>query len=70
MRADYIWMNGEMRPWDSANVHVLAHALHYGSSVFEGLRAYDIRGNPAIFCGPAHSSACCSAARWRAFPRR
>jgi branched-chain amino acid aminotransferase len=54
MRADYIWMNGEMRPWDSAKVHVLAHGLHYGSSVFEGLRAYEVRGNAAIFCGPAH----------------
>lgn len=54
MRANYIWMNGEMRPWDSAQVHVLAHALHYGSSVFEGLRAYEIAGNAAVFCGPAH----------------
>jgi branched-chain amino acid aminotransferase len=47
-------MNGEIRPWDSAKVHVLAHALHYGSSVFEGLRAYEIGGTAAIFCGPAH----------------
>lgn len=54
MQANYIWMNGEMRPWDRAQVHVLTHALHYGSSVFEGLRAYDIAGNAAIFCGPAH----------------
>lgn len=54
MRADYIWMNGEMLPWDRAQVHVLTHALHYGSSVFEGLRAYEIAGNAAVFCGPAH----------------
>lgn len=54
MRADYVWMNGEMRPWDSAQVHVLTHALHYGSSVYEGLRAYEIGGRAAIFCGPAH----------------
>jgi branched-chain amino acid aminotransferase len=54
MDADYIWMNGEMLPWDGAKVHVLAHALHYGTSVFEGLRAYEIGGSPAIFCGPAH----------------
>lgn len=54
MRADYIWMNGEMRPWDRAQVHVLTHALHYGSSVFEGLRAYEIAGEAAVFCGPAH----------------
>ena len=36
----YIWFNGEMVPWDQAKVHVLAHALHYGSSVFEGTRVY------------------------------
>lgn len=54
MRADYIWMNGEMLPWDCAQVHVLTHALHYGSSVFEGLRAYEVASKAAIFCGPAH----------------
>ena len=54
MRADYIWMNGEVIPWDQAQVHVFAHALHYGSSVFEGIRAYDIDGNPNVFRGPEH----------------
>lgn len=54
MRANYIWMNGELRSWDRAQVHVMTHALHYGSSVYEGLRAYEIAGNPAVFCGPAH----------------
>lgn len=54
MRADFVWMDGELRPWDGAQVHVLAHALHYGSSVFEGLRAYEIGGNAAVLCGPAH----------------
>ena len=39
-QADYIWFNGEMVPWQDAKVHVLSHALHYGSSVFEGIRAY------------------------------
>lgn len=39
-RDGYIWFNGEMLPWRSAKLHVLTHALHYGSSVFEGLRAY------------------------------
>jgi hypothetical protein len=34
MRADFIWMNGKIIPWDQANVHVFTHALHYGSSVF------------------------------------
>ena len=43
----FIWFNGELVPWDEARVHVFAHALHYGSSVFEGIRAY------ATPCGPA-----------------
>jgi branched-chain amino acid aminotransferase len=54
MRADYIWMNGEVIPWDQAQVHVFTHALHYGSSVFEGIRAYDIDGNPNVFRGEEH----------------
>ena len=36
----YIWFNGKLVPWESATTHVLSHALHYGSSVFEGVRAY------------------------------
>lgn len=51
---DYIWMDGEMIPWDKASVHVSVHALHYGSSVFEGIRAYDVKGTPGIFCLDAH----------------
>jgi branched-chain amino acid aminotransferase len=54
MRAKYIWKNGELCPWERAQVHVLTHALHYGSSVFEGLRAYEIANHAAVFCGPAH----------------
>jgi branched-chain amino acid aminotransferase len=54
MRADYIWMNGKIIPWDEANVHVFTHALHYGSSVFEGIRAYETADGPAIFRGPEH----------------
>jgi branched-chain amino acid aminotransferase len=54
MRAEFIWMNGEVRPWESARVHVLTHALHYGTSVFEGLRAYEVAGDAAVLCGPAH----------------
>jgi branched-chain amino acid aminotransferase len=45
----YIWMNGELVPWESATVHVMSHALHYGSSVFEGIRAYSTPAGPAIF---------------------
>lgn len=47
-KADWIWMNGDWVPWDSANVHVTTHALHYGSSVFEGLRAYATPTGPAV----------------------
>ncbi|WP_333794787.1 branched-chain amino acid aminotransferase [Hyphomicrobium sp.] len=39
-RNGFIWMDGKLVPWREANVHILTHALHYGSAVFEGLRAY------------------------------
>ncbi len=45
----YIWFNGELVEWDKAQVHVMTHALHYGSSVFEGIRAYDTPNGPVIF---------------------
>ena len=45
----YIWFNGKLVPWEQATVHVLAHALHYGSSVFEGIRAYATPRGVAIF---------------------
>ncbi len=45
----YIWFNGKLVPWEKATVHVLAHALHYGSSVFEGIRAYQTPQGVAIF---------------------
>ncbi|MDX1690483.1 MAG: branched-chain amino acid transaminase [Acidimicrobiia bacterium] len=45
----YIWMDGELVPWDDANVHVLAHGLHYGTGVFEGIRAYEAKGGTAVF---------------------
>ena len=46
---DYIWFNGKLVPWEKATVHVLAHALHYGSSVFEGIRAYATPRGVGIF---------------------
>src|SRR5687768_7850607 len=46
---DKIWMNGELLDWDKATVHVLTHALHYGSGVFEGVRAYETDRGPAVF---------------------
>jgi branched-chain amino acid aminotransferase len=54
MQADYIWMNGKIIPWHEATVHVFTHALHYGSSVFEGIRIYDTVNGPAIFRGHEH----------------
>ncbi|MDR2214558.1 MAG: branched-chain amino acid transaminase [Nevskiaceae bacterium] len=45
----FIWFNGKLVPWEKATVHVLSHALHYGSSVFEGVRAYATPGGVAIF---------------------
>ena len=47
--SELIWHNGEMIPYQQATTHVLSHALHYGSSVFEGIRAYDTATGPAIF---------------------
>ncbi|MBK6597723.1 MAG: branched-chain amino acid transaminase [Proteobacteria bacterium] len=45
----YIWFNGKLVLWENATVHVLSHAIHYGSSVFEGVRAYQTPSGPAIF---------------------
>jgi branched-chain amino acid aminotransferase len=50
----YIWMDGKMVPWEDATVHVLSHALHYGTGVFEGIRAYETVEGPAVFRLRAH----------------
>lgn len=50
----FIWMNGELVPWEQATVHVLAHALHYGSSVFEGIRVYATPAGSMAFRLDAH----------------
>ncbi len=47
--AKHIWYNGKLVPWEKATVHVLAHALHYGSTVFEGVRSYATSDGPIIF---------------------
>ncbi len=44
-----IWMNGSLVNWDEAKVHVLTHTLHYGTGVFEGIRAYETKNGPAVF---------------------
>jgi len=53
-KSEKTWIDGELVPWDQATVHVSAHALHYGSSVFEGIRAYPFSEGPAIFCLEEH----------------
>jgi len=44
-----IWFNGEFIDWKDANIHVLSHVVHYGSSVFEGIRCYNTKNGPAVF---------------------
>ncbi|MDH3978365.1 MAG: branched-chain amino acid transaminase [Gammaproteobacteria bacterium] len=54
-RNDWIWHNGELVPWDQAQVHVMTHALHYGSSVFEGIRVYATPTGSQVFQLAAHT---------------
>jgi branched-chain amino acid aminotransferase len=51
---DKIWMNGELVDWADAKIHVLSHGLHYGSGVFEGIRAYATERGPAVWHLDAH----------------
>jgi branched-chain amino acid aminotransferase len=54
-RNNWIWHNGTLVPWDQAQVHVLTHALHYGSSVFEGIRVYATPNGSQVFRLQAHT---------------
>jgi branched-chain amino acid aminotransferase len=47
-KSELIWFDGEFVPWDEAKIHVLSHVLHYGTSVFEGIRAYQTPAGPAV----------------------
>ncbi|MEJ7701700.1 MAG: branched-chain amino acid transaminase [Pyrinomonadaceae bacterium] len=47
--APKVWHNGKLIDWNDARVHVMTHAIHYGSSVFEGIRAYETKRGPAVF---------------------
>lgn len=53
--SEWIWYNGKLVPWADAKVHVLTHALHYGSSVFEGIRLYATPTGPVVFRLSAHT---------------
>ncbi len=48
-KSSYVWYNGKLVPWEKATVHVMSHALHYGTSWFEGIRCYETRRGPEIF---------------------
>lgn len=48
-KVDKIWFNGQLINWDDAKIHILTHALHYGSGVFEGIRCYKTKKGPAVF---------------------
>jgi len=48
-KVDKIWMNGKLVNWDDANIHILSHVIHYGSSWFEGIRCYETARGTAIF---------------------
>lgn len=49
-----VWRNGEMIDWDDARIHVMSHVVHYGSSVFEGIRCYNTAKGSAVFRLPEH----------------
>jgi branched-chain amino acid aminotransferase len=53
-KVEKIWMNGTLVNWDDAKVHVMTHAMHYGSSWFEGIRCYETKRGSAVFCLEAH----------------
>ena len=55
-QSKWVWMNGSVIPWADATTHVSAHALHYGSGVFEGMRCYSTDDGPAVFRLDAHLS--------------
>ena len=60
---DHIWHNGEIKRWQDATVHVMAHGLHYGSSVFEGIRCYETSKGHAIFRLTEHNKRLFNSAR-------
>ena len=53
-KTDKIWHNGKLINWEDATIHVMSHVVHYGSSVFEGIRCYSLPSGPAIFRATEH----------------
>jgi branched-chain amino acid aminotransferase len=62
-KTDKIWHNGKFIPWDNATLHVMSHVVHYGSSVFEGVRCYAPPSGPAIFRATEHMQRLLDSAR-------
>ncbi len=67
-KTEWIWHNGALVPWDQATVHVLTHALHYGSSVFEGIRVYPTPDGSVIFRLRAHTQRMLESAKIHRIP--
>ncbi|RKX25161.1 MAG: branched chain amino acid aminotransferase, partial [Candidatus Zixiibacteriota bacterium] len=55
VKSEYIWMNGKFVKWDDATIHICSHVIHYGSSVFEGMRIYKTPKGPIAFRLGEHS---------------
>ena len=66
--AKNIWINGDLTPWADAKIHVMSHALHYGTSVFEGIRVYDTPNGPCGFRLTDHIRRLFDSARIYHFP--
>jgi branched-chain amino acid aminotransferase len=62
-KTDSIWHNGKFIAWDDAKIHVMSHVVHYGSSLFEGIRCYAPPSGPAIFRAPEHMQRLLDSAR-------
>ena len=69
-KVDKIWMDGALVDWDAAQVHVLTHALHYGSGVFEGIRCYATPDGPAVFRLTEHMERLARSAKMMRMPMR
>jgi branched-chain amino acid aminotransferase len=69
-RSDFIWMNGALVPWDDARIHIGSHVVHYGSSVFEGVRCYKTPNGSAVFRLDAHTERLFNSAKiyWMEIP--
>jgi branched-chain amino acid aminotransferase len=62
-KTDKIWHNGKFIAWDDATLHVMSHVVHYGSSLFEGIRCYALPSGPAIFRASEHMQRLIDSAR-------